>query len=415
MKYLSFLFAMCSLLSCGTEKGAGGGLYFDPIPTPSKAGGEPNLFVSNTGVVFLSWVEYPNDTTDMLLYSKMGEQGWSQPKEIARGADWFVNWADFPSLVVNGQNDEWLSAHWLQKSAEGSYDYDIRVAESVDGGGQWQPSFIPHRDSIAAEHGFLTMFPVSNDRVFAVWLDGRNTKSDMAPGEKHGHGHGGAMTLRTAEFDREGHLFEEAELDHRICDCCQTDAAMTAEGPVVVYRNRSEEEIRDIGIVRKINGKWTAPHLVHADNWEISGCPVNGPSVAAEGAFLAVAWFTAANGEGAVKVALSNDAGATFSAPIRVDDGDPSGRVDVEILDAENVLVTWLENTESAAEVRAVYVSESGKKGKSQSLVQTSPARSSGFPILSKYGDQFLLAWTQVDSASTAVKTAKLNFGNLGN
>jgi len=41
-------------------------------------------------------------------------------------------------------------------------------------------------------------------------------------------------------------------LDTRVCECCQTSVAMTAEGPVVVYGDCSEaeKEIRDISIVR---------------------------------------------------------------------------------------------------------------------------------------------------------------------
>ena len=377
------------------------------IATPCTFGGEPNLFVSESGEAYLSWVEFLTDSTDALLFAKMVKGQWSTPVEVARGNDWFVNWADFPSLIVNG---DWMAAHWLQKSAEGTYDYDVRISQSIDRGNTWQPSFIPHQDGIAAEHGFVTLLPVSEDRMFATWLDGRNTKvAPQSEGEGHGHG-SGAMTLRTAEFDHLGNLYEEAELDDRICDCCQTDAALTSEGPVIVYRDRSEHEIRDISIVRKINGEWTKPHLLHADNWEISGCPVNGPATVAEGSFVAVAWFTAANGEPKVNVAFSTDAGATFSAPVRVDDGNPSGRVDIEIFDDGKAMVTWLEIIEEVAEIRAAIVGQEGKVGTSIPLAKTSSKRSSGFPILSKNKEHFLLAWTSVNGDSTSVKTAQVKF-----
>lgn len=410
MKYFSFFLFLIFGCQSRPEQNANQSIGLQEITTPCKVGGEPNLFVSGSGEIYLSWVEFTTDTTDALLFSKMENGEWAKPTEINRGNDWFVNWADFPSLLVN---DNWLAAHWLQKSTLGTYDYDIRISQSIDGGKTWQPSFIPHRDSIAAEHGFLTMMPISEERMFAVWLDGRNTKVSLLSevhspqsGNAHGHG-GGAMSLRTAEFDKDGNLYEEAELDHRICDCCQTDAALTSQGPVVVYRDRSEHEIRDISIVRKVNGEWTMPHLIHADNWEISGCPVNGPAIAAEGDFIAVAWFTAADGRAAVKVAFSKDAGATFSEPVQLDDGNPSGRVDVEILDGTHAVVTWLENTENAAEIKATVVAPNGEQGESIPLVQTSPARSSGFPILAKNKDHFLLAWTAVDNISTTVKTAK--------
>ena len=210
--------------------------------------------------------------------------------------------------------------------------------------------------------------------------------------------------MRTAEFDKSGNLYEESELDNRICDCCQTDAAMTANGPVVVYRDRSEHEIRDICIVRKVEGKWTVPHLIHADNWEITGCPVNGPAIVADGDLVAVAWFSAPKGKNMVNIAFSEDAGATFNPSVRVDDGNPSGRVDVEMMDEQTVLVSWLENANDTAEIRVAKVSLKGKTGKSITLTSTTPARSSGFPILAKMDKKWLLAWTEVDS-ETVVKT----------
>ena len=402
MKYISIFFLV--FLGCRSVPEKERSLHTElfEVEIPCRYGGEPNLFISESGVPYISWVEYLTDSTDALAFSKMENGKWSAPLEIARGNDWFVNWADFPSLVLNG---DWIAAHWLQKSAEGTYDYDVHISQSIDDGKTWQPSFIPHRDSVAAEHGFVTMFPISKDRMFAVWLDGRNTKTEQQAVDGHGHG-GGAMTLRTAEFDQAGNLFEEAELDSRICDCCQTDAAMTSNGPVVVFRDRSEHEIRDISIVRKVDGEWTLPHLVHADNWEISGCPVNGPAVIADGDRLIVAWFTSANGEPMVKVAFSTNAGATFSAPLRVDDGYPLGRVDVEIFDNQNAMVTWLEKSDEEAAIKAVIVGQNGKEGESFTLVKTSPARNSGFPILAKNKDQFLLAWTNVNGDSTSVNTA---------
>ncbi|MEZ4940663.1 MAG: hypothetical protein R3D58_07335 [Saprospiraceae bacterium] len=403
-KYLTVLAVLIYACQNTTDNWASVKPVFNEIPSPCNEGGESNLFVSKTGDVYLSWIEFLNDTTDALMFSKMENGQWGKATEIAQGADWFVNWADFPSLSADGN---WLAAHWLQKSTGETYDYDIRISQSKDGGQRWQPAFIPHRDSIAAEHGFVTIFPISEKRKFVVWLDGGNTKASPLSGHRHGHSQGGAMALRTAEFDPAGKLYAEAELDNRICECCQTDAALTAQGPVVVYRDRSEHEIRDISIVRKVKGEWTKPHLIHADNWEITACPVNGPAIAAEGDFLVVAWFSAADGKASVKVAFSSDAGATFSEPVQVDNGKPLGRVDVEILDTKHCLVTWLENTDDTAEIRAAIASENGKKGESMLLVHTSPARNSGFPILAKNNDHFLLAWTAVDSISTTVKTAK--------
>lgn len=380
------------------------------IPTTEKESLAPNLFVSETGEVYLTWVEYLNDTTDALQFSILEKENWSVPKTIATGSNWFVNWADFPSLVSYPDNGQTLAAHWLQKRTLGTYDYDVHIAQSLDAGKTWQPSFIPHRDSIAAEHGFVSMLPVSKEKVFATWLDGRNTKGeghDTGGHDDGGHGHHGAMTLRSAIFDKAGKLYQEAELDNRICDCCQTSAALTDKGFIVAYRDRSEDEIRDISIVRQVNQEWTEPATVFADNWKIAGCPVNGPAIKAKGKFVAVAWYSMPQEKATIKIAFSDDSGATFQAPIQIDKGNPLGRIAIELISDNTALVTWMENTEELAEIRAIKVTPKGKVGDDFLITKTDAARDSGFPVMAKTGNQIVFAWTHVEEATT-VKTAIL-------
>lgn len=241
--------------------------------------------------------------------------------------------------------------------------------------------------------------------MLAVWLDGRNTKGAEGHEAGHGHGHGGAMTLRSVEFDEEGNLYEEAELDSRVCDCCQTDVALTDNGPVVVYRDRSEEEIRDMAIVRKVNGQWTAPQQVYEDQWKITGCPVNGPAIAAQNNTVAIAWFSAPENQNRVQLTFSNDGGATFSKPIRIDDGNPIGRVDVVLVNPTTALVSWIEQVGETGEVRMSMTNlTDGKMGTSIIATSIGIARQNGFPILEKMGEGYLLAWTAGDSI-TRVKT----------
>jgi len=308
---------------------------------------------------------------------------------------------------VARDGSESLAAHWLEKSAKGTYDYDVHITQSQDGGNTWQASFIPHRDGIAAEHGFVTMLPIGGEKIFATWLDGRNTKGSDHSHDHASHGHAGAMTLRAATFDKAGQLYDEVELDNRICDCCQTDAALTDEGVVVVYRDRSEEEVRDISIVRQVDGKWTQPKTVHQDNWKIAGCPVNGPAVAAQQDKVVVVWHTMSNELPQVQVAFSEDSGATFGIPIRIDEGNPLGRVDVVWLDKQKAMVTWLEDSKSHADIKAIQVSPQGKTSASFVVARSSAKRQSGFPIITKNNEALIFVWTHTDSL-THVKTAMI-------
>jgi len=414
MRQLSFFFIAAMLLgaSCrqeGTARHGGEAPSVQIIETPCREGGEPNLYLAEDGSPLLSWLEYLDDTTDVLYLSRLEAGRWAAPLEIARGSNWFVNWADFPSLSGFGGGHEKLAAHWLAMAGEGTYDYDVQIAVSQDGGKSWGAPFAPHQDGVKAEHGFVSLLPTSDTSMFAAWLDGRNTKT---AGFTSGHGHG-AMSLRGGFFSLSGKMLEEQEIDGRVCDCCQTDAARIPGGLIVAYRGRSEEEIRDIFVARRVDGHWLPPARVHDDQWKITGCPVNGPALATREGQVALAWYTAAQDTPRVMLAFSQDGGAHFGRPARLDGGKPLGRVDAAWLDDRRLAVSWMEEVEDEAEIR-IFVADKQGAGKHApfTLARNSKARSSGFPLIEAIGEgELLAAWTQADSLGTTVKTAivKLN------
>ncbi len=399
------LLALAGLLLWGC---AGGprfpkGVRLEEVEVPSEAGGMPNLFTDGEGL-WLSWVEFVDDTTDALVWSRLHEGAWLPPQEVARGSNWFVNWADFPSLAVFADGRT-MAAHWLQMRGEGTYDYDVHIALSHDGGRTWPVEFIPHRDSVAAEHGFVTLLPLPDNRVQAFWLDGRQAPK------------GGPMTVRTAAFDTEGRLTDEALLDDRTCDCCQTDAVRAAHGLVVAWRDRSEGEIRDIFTSRQTEDGWTDGRPVHADNWMIAGCPVNGPALAAQGDEVVIVWFTMADDEPKVQMAFSHDGGATWSAPLRLDEGHAMGRVDVVWTPEGHALASWLEQQPAedpdaapSGKIVARMVAAEGRMSPVWTLTPTDPSRRSGFPILERAGNDIFLAWTEVTDQGTRPRTARLGW-----
>ena len=262
----------------------------EPISTTPAAANsaQPQLSVSKRGVL-LSWIERSGDLAT-LKFSERTPNGWSAPKTIASGRDWFVNWADVPSVLRLPSGA--LVAHWLQKSAASTYAYDVRLSYSTDDGKTWSPSFLPHHDGTPTEHGFASLFPIG-DGFGLVWLDGRamnpSTPAGASPGARSGQeagheGHGGgAMSVRFARFDENFKQLEESVVDAKVCECCPTTAAVTSEGIITAYRNRSDDEIRDNYVSRFVNGKWSTPRAVFSDNWKIAACPVNGPSLSANG------------------------------------------------------------------------------------------------------------------------------------
>ncbi|HST59547.1 MAG TPA: sialidase family protein [Longimicrobium sp.] len=397
------LLGLCLLAAAcaGERPEAGGGAAAaasapDSLPPPAAPGsGEPNLVAGPDGRVYLSWIEPAADSAHALRFSVLEGDAWSAPRTIASGRDWFVNWADFPTLAVmpNGH----MAAHWLQKSGKGTYAYDVRMAVSADGGATWSPGVVPHTDGTASEHGFVSMWHAPGDSVGLVWLDGR--KYGASEDE---HDLANEMTLRYTTVSADGRPAPDREIDGRVCDCCQTGSAMTSTGPLVVYRDRTADEVRDIYVTRMVNGAWTPGRPVHADGWVMPACPVNGPQADAEGQRVAVAWFTAADSTPAVKLAFSTDGGAAFGAPVRVDGGNPEGRVDVQLLPGGAALVSWIERTGKAqAEVRIRRVGADGRMGEPRTLAASSSARSTGFPRMVRAGDHLVFAWTGAGKPSS--------------
>ena len=368
---------------------------------------EPDLSTTSDGRIILSWVEKIGTTHYALRFAARDSNGWSSARTVAEGDNWFVNWADFPSVIVLADGS--LAAHWLVKSGSGTYAYDVNIARSKDGGDSWSKPTVPHTDNTQTEHGFVSLLPLADGRVGAVWLDGRNLKDVKGEGDEHTP-LPVSMTLRYAAIDGDGKLSEEAQLDERVCECCQTSAALTSAGAIAVYRDRSENEVRDIYFVSRQNGSWSAPRPVHADNWVISGCPVNGPSVAAAGQRVAIAWYTAANDSPRIKVAFSDDAGATFAGPIDVDDGETQGRVDVLVLRDGSALVCWLSGSVEGGVIKVRRVSPDGSLGVPAVIAQTNISRSSGFPRMASLGDEVHFAWTEFGKPSY-VRTAIVNVG----
>lgn len=369
-----------------------------PIPTPAAVNSaQPQLTVSKRGVL-LSWIERSGDLAS-LKFSERTATGWTAPQTIASGRDWFVNWADVPSVLRLPSGA--LVAHWLQKSAASTYAYDVRLSSSIDDGKTWSPSFLPHHDGTPTEHGFASLFPMG-DGFGLVWLDGRN----MKPGGHDEHG-GGAMTVRYARFDKAFKQIEETEVDAKVCECCPTAAAVTAQGIITAYRNRSDDEIRDNYVARFVNGKWTTPRAVFNDNWKIAACPVNGPALTASGNAVAMSWFTVKNDQGHAYAAFSQDAGQTFSAPIRVDDGGTLGRVDLEMLPDGSALATWIEFADQRAQFRVRRIERNGVRSAPVTIAGIAGSRASGYPRAAVANGEVVFAWTEsADGGGLRVRTA---------
>ena len=390
------LFGLLFGLSISISSYAAGQGQLTRLPSPAPANSSLSRVVADeSGEIYLSWVSQDAEQAT-LAFARLTSEGWDAAQVISEGRNWFVNWADFPVLSVDSSG---MVAHWLQMSATGTYDYDIRARFYAQDKATWTEARTIHTDGISAEHGFVSMLPLNDGTTLISWLDGRETVHSEPPG---------AMTLRAGIFDKSGANISEWELDHRVCDCCQTSSAMTENGPIIVYRDRSQQEVRDIYATRLVDGAWTLPQAIYNDNWQIAGCPVNGPSVAAMNKRVAVAWFNAKDDVPKIQLVVSTDSGLSFSEPIVVESPNTNGRVDTTILDSGNIIVSWMD-TVGEAKIMLSRYDINGELLSTTEVAGSSPSRRSGFPIIEAVGNSVYVTWTDID-ATPQVKVARIDY-----
>ncbi|MCG2419666.1 hypothetical protein K8089_11590 [Aequorivita sp. F47161] len=365
----------------------------------------PRLFGTEKQL-FMSWVEQ-KDSISVLYFSTFEDGKWANPFAVNSGSDWFINWADFPAIAENNGN---IIISYLQKSANGKYTYDAKINLFSAETQTWQKGILLHNDGTASEHGFVSIVPQGKSSFYAVWLDGRNTTAKAGGHDNHGDG---AMSLRGRLVHADGTMQPDVALDNRVCDCCQTAMTSIENAPLLVYRDRTDTEVRDISRIGLFDDSFSASQPVFNDNWEIPGCPVNGPSIASFKNNAAVAWFTAVNDNPKVQLAFSNDKGKTFAAPIQINTYETLGRVDVVMTSENTAIVSWMENVGEETLIQLMRVSADGTKGFPVTISKTSFERASGFPQLEIADNTLYAAWTMVDGKKKSIKTAAITIANL--
>lgn len=380
------------------------------LPVKSSAA-QPSLSKAPDGSLNLSWIER-TDKGHRLRFARYRDGRWSAPSTIASGENWFVNWADFPSTTQLADGTLW--AHNLVKHGTGTYAYDVVLYRSRDHGKSWSKPIVVHDDGTETEHGFATMWPWSASELAIAWLDGRETAGSSG----HDHGHhepdlagGKAMTLRAAVFDGSGKRIHEWPLDARTCDCCQTDSAVTSKGAIVIYRDRTVDEIRDIYTTRFSGSGWQAPERVAQDDWLMPACPVNGPAIAAAGLSVWAAWYTAPDETPSLRIAFSGNAGAEFSRARTFKQGPAmQGRVDL-VADADGAWMVWLEETESQSLWLTRLDRQLKNVGAPVRVAQLQGrGRATGFARMQVVAESVYIVWTDVLEGKPMLQGAQFRF-----
>jgi len=363
--------------------------------------GQPHFSRLDNDQIILNWMQ-PNEESMELMFSIINpDLAWTEPLPIARGDDWFVNWADFPAVVQVA--DEALVSHWLVYQEDFS-GYDIMLSISNDLGETWSNPQLLNSDGLPAEHGFVETFPELNG-FGMVWLDGRDYVADQFDDEIAG------TMLRYASFSPTGERIDEVILDQLVCDCCQPDVAQANGMTYIVYRDRTIDEIRDITmLVHSKDEGWKESVSLPADRWEINGCPVNGPALAANAEGIGVIWFSARDQEPQVQFAFKAHNTDLFLSRTVLEDFVPWGYVDIVFDELhDQFILSWLRDSENGLQLVTRSVDKFGTLKNEVIIFESQISYPLDFPKIEIVGNYLLASWTDfTDGMKLKVKGVEL-------
>ncbi len=308
--------------------------------------------------ILMTWLE-PGESGERLRFARRSEEGWSQPITIAEPVS-AIRPADRPSLTV-------IETQAVRRTLIARTG-DV-LARSGDAGRTW--------GRLPAPPLPFSSFAGGDDGAYAFWLE---TDGD-----------GPTQLLGTRV------MAGRDVLDDQVLDGSGTSAAMSWDGPVAVYRDRSEEGGEKIALVRRQDASWTEPSSVHVERWRPSESVDGPPQVAAMRRRIAVAWYTEAPPRPRVLVAYSTDAGRSFGLPVEVDGRDrehvPLGAVDVAVGDDGDAFVVWTSaDGPEETTLNLARVSADGG-GEPIVIVRGREGHIGGFPQITLADDRAAITW----------------------
>ena len=290
-----------------------------------------------------------------------------------------------PKIVIDRHGDLIVAFSAFRDKA---FNGEVFTTRSTDGGKTFAPVRPITSNNVSQRFEALALD--TDGTVFAAWLDKRN----RAPAKKKGDAYDGAGLFFASSKD--GVTYSQARLVHNnTCECCRLGVAFAGHGrPVVIFRNIFEGGVRDHAITTFSDPNTPGKiYRVSNDDWKISACPHQGPSlsIAPRGTYHAT-WYTNGKNRQGLFYARSTDSGATFSKPVAI--GDPAhnpSRAFV-LATAQGTYVAWKEFDGETTTVRVMQSADDGKTW-SEPKTMAETTDSSDHPLLVSDGRAVFLSW----------------------
>ena len=317
-----------------------------------------------------------------------------------------------PRVVFSGRAIEVL---WVSRGTATT----IRVARSDDGGRTFAASREVQQAGVAGDRGWPALASDARGGFHAIWLDHRgHARPEGAP---HVHGattnatekrDGVAMAQKSALYY--GGRGSEHEIAKGVCYCCKTALATAPDGTIfAAWRHVFAGNLRDIAMTASRDGGRTfAPFVrVSEDQWQLDGCPDDGPALAVDARGVAhVVWPTVVSKPEAHKAIFyaSTRDGRRFTPRIRVStEGKNAAHPQLALDTRGRPFVVWDELEDGQ---RRLFISHRAADGSFPVPTSISIPSAAWYPAIARADDSLLVAATEGTSPDSVIRVGQVWF-----
>jgi len=284
------------------------------------------------------WTEKAQDSEQIqVLYSRWDGHKFTNPQRIPMEENPKVHSESIPKLLFKPNGE--LLLFYEVKIPDPTNDRvsHVKYQVSRDEGKTWSAPYRVHSDNSPGKgHSFFDVTLLPDGEIGAVWLDTSLVE--------------GGRSLLFSKTSSNNQFGKESVVDSLACQCCRTALYADSSGLIsVVYRDILPGSIRDISLATSRDGGITFSNSISFsfDQWNLEGCPHNGPDVVSDGKKIYTTWYTGASQNGVYFAELD-----TQGKTLRKEKMSPNGRnIQLSLMNGKPVVVY----SES--------VTENGKKG----------------------------------------------------
>jgi hypothetical protein len=380
----------------------------------------PSLAVSGNRVVAV-WTATRDDVMDVL--AAVSEDGGATFREPLRvndtPGDVSSNAEQPPRVAADGAT---ITVMWPSRRQGPSA---IRMARSTDGGRTFTAAANLHAGELTGMRGWQALAPGRGGAVQAVWLDGRHAAPST--GQHHHHATRSAST-RPASAPRQDVYAAtllpdgtrvESHVARDVCFCCKAAIGVGPGGRIsIAWRHIFPDSMRDIAMATSTDGGRTfGPSArISEDNWQLSGCPDDGPAMAVDARDVVhLAWptFLREAEQKAVFYTRTVD-GRSFSPRVRLSSGDreDAGHPQIAVDGAGVIGAVWDEQHGDDRKVVLRRSSGSESFGAPEIL---NTAGSALNPFVAGLRDGFVVAWPESSDGHSSIRVRHIPSSAAGN